>query len=84
MAIVILTPEAAEQVERLPKAIHARMNRLRERLEDWPNVSGAKALTADLSGFYRLRTGDYRLRFRIQGETVIIDKIGHRKDFYED
>ena len=84
MATVILAPEAAEQLERLPKAIHARMNRLRERLEDWPNVSGVKALTGELSGLYRLRTGDYRLRFRVQGETVIIDKIGHRKDFYED
>ena len=84
MATVDLTPEAAKQLERLPKAIHARMNRLRERLEDWPDVGGVKALAGELRGWYRLRTGAYRLRFRVQGETVTFDKVGHRKDFYED
>jgi mRNA-degrading endonuclease RelE of RelBE toxin-antitoxin system len=52
-------------------------------LEKWPAVSGAKALSGNLAGFYRLRTGDYRLRFFIREETVIVDQIGHRKEFYE-
>jgi mRNA interferase RelE/StbE len=84
MATVMLTTEAVKQLERLPKAIHARMNRLRERLEHWPEVSGVKALSGDLSGCYRLRSGAYRLRFQVRGETIIVDKIGHRRDFYED
>ncbi len=79
-----LTPDAAEQLERLPKAIHARVRRLLVRLQGWPAVSGAKALSGDLAGWYRLRTGDYRLRFRVVGEIVTVDKIGHRRDFYED
>jgi mRNA-degrading endonuclease RelE of RelBE toxin-antitoxin system len=37
-----------------------------------------------LAGWYRIRTGDYRLRFRIEGETIVIDKIGHRKDVYDE
>ena len=82
MATVRMTIEAAEQLERLPEAIHARMNRLRERLEDWPAVSGVKRLSGNLAGWYRLRTGDYRLRFRVQGDKIIVDKIGHRRDFY--
>ncbi len=82
MATVRMTIEAAEQLERLPEAIHARMNRLRERLEDWPAVSGVKRLSGNLAGWYRLRTGDYRLRFRVQGDEIIVDKIGHRRDFY--
>lgn len=48
-----------------------------------PKVSGAKPLSGDLAGQYRMRTGDYRLRFKVKGETILIDKIGHRKDFYE-
>lgn len=84
MAMVQLTQEAAEQLERLPKTIHARMNRLRERLEHWPKVSGVKALSGNLAGWYRVRTRDYRLRFRVRGESLIIDKIGHRSEFYED
>jgi mRNA-degrading endonuclease RelE of RelBE toxin-antitoxin system len=31
-----------------------------------------------------MRTGDYRVRFHLEGETVIIDKIGHRKDVYDE
>ena len=84
MATVELTPEAAEQAERLPKVIHKRVLALVERLQDWPMVSGAKPLRGDLAGFYRLRTGDYRLRFRVKAQRVIVDKIGHRSEFYED
>jgi mRNA-degrading endonuclease RelE of RelBE toxin-antitoxin system len=84
MASVQLTPEAAEQVERLPKTVHDRVIRLMQRLEKWPAVSGVKTLSGNLAGCYRLRTGDYRVRFFIQGENIIVDKIGHRGEFYED
>ncbi len=84
MATVRITPEAYEQADRLPKVIHGRILKLAKRLESWPDVSGAKPLSGDLAGWYRLRTGDYRLRFRVHGDTVIVDKIGHRRDFYED
>lgn len=84
MAFVELTPAAAAQAERLPKKIHDRVLALASRLGDWPAVSGAKALSGNLAGWYRLRTGDYRLRFRVVGEKITVDKIGHRKEFYED
>jgi mRNA-degrading endonuclease RelE of RelBE toxin-antitoxin system len=29
-----------------------------------------------------MRTGDFRLQFRVEGETVIVEKIGHRDRFY--
>ena len=84
IAAVRITPEALEQAGRLPKVIYGRMLRLVKRLEKWPEVSGAKPLTGSLAGWYRLRTGDYRMRFRVSDEAVIVDKIGHRSDFYED
>jgi mRNA-degrading endonuclease RelE of RelBE toxin-antitoxin system len=46
-------------------------------------VSGVKALRGDLAGCFRLRTGDYRVQFRVAGETIIIEKVGHRDGFYE-
>jgi mRNA-degrading endonuclease RelE of RelBE toxin-antitoxin system len=49
----------------------------------WPTVSGAKPLTGKLAGHYRIRTGDYRLQFRVEGERVIVEKVGHRDRFYE-
>jgi mRNA-degrading endonuclease RelE of RelBE toxin-antitoxin system len=83
MADVKVTPAALEQLAKLPRVIRERMGKLFKRLEGWPSVSGAKPLTGDLAGCYRLRTGDYRVRFRIQAGVVIVDKIGHRSEFYE-
>jgi mRNA interferase RelE/StbE len=84
MAQVQLTPDAMQQAAALPKGIKKRLRNLLARLEEWPAVSGAKPLRGDLAGWYRLRTGDYRVRFRVEGELVIVDKIGNRRDVYED
>ena len=32
---------------------------------------------------YRLRMGDYRVLFDVQGDIILIQKIGHRKDVYD-
>ena len=83
MATVELTPAAHKQAVRLTPVMLERVRKLIRRLEQWPMVSGAKPLSGDLAGWYRLRTGDCRLRFYVQGDTVIVDKIGHRSEFYE-
>jgi len=83
MATVTLTREAAAGLEELPLVIHARVLALLERSSNWPAVSGAKRLTGPLAGHYRLRTGDYRLQFRAEGQTVIVEKVGHRSRLYK-
>ena len=83
MATVTLTPDAAAELEELPLVIHVRIVGLLERLAKWPQVSGAKPLTGPLAGRYRLRTGDYRLQFRVERQRVVVEKIGHRDRFYE-
>ncbi len=83
MARVVITPKAFEQVDGLPLPIRARVRRLVVRLESWPEVSGAKPLRGKLAGRYRMRTGDYRLQFHVEGENVIIEKVGHRDRFYD-
>ena len=45
-------------------------------------MSGAKPLTGDVAGHFRMRTGDYRVQFHVEGERVIVEKIGHRDGFY--
>ena len=84
MATVKLTAEADEQMVQLPKEIRERVLKMLKRLAAWPLVSGTKALSGNLAGWYRARVGDYRIRFRVKGDTVIVEKIGHRKDVYED
>ncbi len=43
-----------------------------------------KKLVGNLSPFYRLRVGDYRIIYTIIEETVVVEviKIKHRKDVY--
>ena len=83
MVSVFLTPEARKQFAELPVPIKARVRKLTKRLESWPETSGAKPLAGKLAGRWRLRTGDYRLQFRVEGQTVVVEKIGHRDRFYE-
>ena len=84
MPNVTLEQDAALELGELPKPIKSRMAELLARLADWPNVSGAKPLTGNLAGHYRLRTGDYRLQFRIEARQVVVERIGHRDGFYDE
>ena len=84
MATVTYTPDAAKQFRELPTTIQIRIAQVMTRLEGWPEVSGAKPLRHELAGHYRIRTGDYRVQFHIVGESVIVERIGHRDGFYED
>jgi mRNA interferase RelE/StbE len=84
MPNVVLTQDAAEALGELPKPIKARMIELLARLAKWPDVSGAKSLSGKLAGYYRLRTGDYRLQFRIEGGQVWVEQVGHRDGFYDE
>jgi len=83
MGKVVLTPDALEQFAELPRTMMPRVIRLFERLEKWPEASGVRALSGPLAGHYRLRTGDYRVQFRVEGKSVVVEKIGHRDGFYE-
>jgi mRNA-degrading endonuclease RelE of RelBE toxin-antitoxin system len=84
MASVTLSPKAAEQLEALNNPIHGRVLKLLVRLEHWPDVSGAKPLSGELAGRYRLRTGDYRVQFYVESDNLIVEKIGHRDTFYDE
>ena len=84
MASVLVSPRVQRQVDRRPKVVRARVWQLIQRLGKWPEISGAKPLHGNLAGRYRLRTGDYRLQFRIEGRDVVIEHIGHRAGFYDE
>jgi mRNA-degrading endonuclease RelE of RelBE toxin-antitoxin system len=83
VATVLIGAEARDQFDRLPKSIKARVLEIIERLANWPAVSGAKPLRHGLSGHYRIRTGSYRVQFRVVGTQVVVEKIGDRRGFYD-
>ena len=83
MVTVKMTEQAAVQFAQLPKTIRERIRKLIGRLEKWPDVSGVKGLSGNLAGWHRMRTSDYRLRFQVQEDALVVDLIGHRSEFYE-
>ena len=47
------------------------------------HLNAVKALTGEYAGRYRLRVGQYRVIFRVENDTAMVDSIMHRKDVYE-
>jgi len=78
---VLLSAAAAREMEALPEVIQVRVQAILERLRQWPQVSGAKPLSGRLARRFRMRTGDYRVQFRLQTGNVIVERIGHRDGF---
>ena len=81
---VEFTPNATIELEALPPTIQERILRKVHWLSDnFENVS-PQSLTANLSGLFKLRVGDYRViySFVTQEKRITIHKVGHRRDIY--
>lgn len=52
------------------------------KLTTYPYMYG-KPLRYPLSGYFKLRVGDYRILFRIKGTKVLVEKIAHRSMVYK-
>jgi mRNA-degrading endonuclease RelE of RelBE toxin-antitoxin system len=79
-----MTAEALSDYQRLPLPIRTRAATLMKKLENWPNISGAKPLHGNWKAHFRLRTGDWRMIVRPSGATVWIVRIDNRRDVYGD
>ena len=60
--------------ERIQKAVESRL------LVD--PINYGLPLRKSLQGHRKLRVGDYRVIYRIDGEMIIVLKIAHRRDVY--
>ena len=73
----------ASDIPRLPKTMRVRIRRAIEmRLVTHPEHYG-RPLRRSLHGYRKLRVGDYRVIFRIEGDTVKILLIAHRTIVYQ-
>ncbi|MCD7726871.1 MAG: type II toxin-antitoxin system RelE/ParE family toxin [Ruminococcus sp.] len=84
---VVFTKEAKKQLKKLDKYVTALIvNWMDKNLEGCENPrTHGKALTANRSGQWRYRIGDYRLIAEIRDDEIIILvlSIGHRRDVYD-
>jgi mRNA interferase RelE/StbE len=77
-------PEALADLEKLTQAVRERViNKITWLAENFDQIT-PQALTADLSGFFKLRVGDYRViyEFSRDDEVISIDRIRHRREVY--
>jgi len=73
-------PRAVRDVEGLPNRIRTRVL---ARIEEMSNdLKGDVKCLTDFTPEYRLRIGDYRVLFEIEGKTIIIYRIRHRREAY--
>lgn len=72
--------ELSELDQAIAKRIAKRINWLSENFE---NIR-PEPLTANLTGFYKLRVGDYRVIYEIftNEQCLVIHKIDHRRKIY--
>jgi len=81
---VELLPAARRQLRKLPSKAQRQIRDLITTLADDPRMHGIKALQGDLKGFYRVRSGNYRVIYTIKDDLllVLVVTIADRKEAY--
>ena len=72
---------ALNDLESLEQRVRKQALRKIERLKSGLYGDIKRLRRADVA--YRLRTGDYRILFDVEGDTIVIRRIGHRKNVYD-
>lgn len=83
--LVEYEPEAFADLERLTLAVRERViNKINWLAENFDQIT-PQSLTADLSGFFKLRVGNYRVIYEFDREerVIFIDRIRHRREVYD-
>ena len=78
-----LAPKALRDFKALDESVRGRIARRIDSLAENPFPSGIKKLAGE-DELYRLRVGDYRVLYQVQGKVlvVLILGVGHRREVY--
>jgi len=73
-------PRAVKDIKAFPNGIQTRILARIEEMSN--NLSGDVKHLTDATPEYRLRVGEYRILFEIEGKVIVIYRIRHRRDAY--
>ena len=81
---VIVPKRVQKQLDKLPDQVYQRILKKLRLLENEPRHGGAIKLKG-MDDEYRLRVGNYRLRYKVDDDKqiVILSRCQHRKNVYE-
>lgn len=84
MYVLVYKATVAKELRGLPKSELRKVIRRIQLLADDPRAKGCIKLQG-ADEIYRVRQGDYRIIYAINDSsvTVLVIKVGHRKDVYE-
>ena len=78
------TLPSLKQIKKLPKSTAQRIiHKLDYFISQKEPLSFADRITDTRIGTYRFRAGDYRIICDVDGDILVILKIGHRRDIYK-
>ncbi len=77
---VLVSQTAKKQLEALDKGTRARIKRALRNID--PSRSTVKRLKGPKRDYFRLRVGEYRVMFTVEGKRVLVVRILHRRVAY--
>ncbi len=81
---IVFRPQAEKELKKLPVSFQLQIvNKLKYFLSFSDPLHFASSLKDHDLGGYRFRIGNYRVIFDMEGETLIILSVGHRREIYK-
>jgi mRNA interferase RelE/StbE len=79
---LVYTERAERDIKKLDSRIKDRIGKTLLRLKEEP-MRFAEKLSDPILGEYRFRIGDYRVIFDIEGNEIVVLRVGHRREIYK-
>jgi mRNA interferase RelE/StbE len=77
-------PKVFKQLSKLDKTeVKAILDKI-EHFAEEPMLTQIKKLKTPFDGAYRLRVGNYRVVFYLENDLMLISKVAHRKNVYDE
>jgi len=78
---LIYTQRAERDIAGLDSKVKERIGRTLLRYKEDP-FKYAEKLSDPILGTYRFRIGDYRVIFDLEGNEIVVLRVGHRREIY--
>lgn len=78
---LVYTRRAERDIKKLDPKTKDRIGKILLRYREEP-LRFADKLSDPVLGEYRFRIGDYRVIFDIEGDEIIVLRVGHRREIY--